>query len=41
MRHLEEPKFTADSRNGENLSNLRDCCLMSLSPVHFIGVECP
>jgi hypothetical protein len=35
MRRLEEPKFTADSRNGENLSNLLDRPAMSLSLVHF------
>ena len=38
---LEEPKFAADSRKGENLSILLDRPAMSLSLVHITYVKCP
>jgi hypothetical protein len=41
MRDLELSKSTADSRNGENLSNLSDRREISPSLVHFICVKCP
>ena len=41
MRHPEEPKSTADFRNGENPSNLLDRRSRSLSPVHFTHEKRP